>query len=121
MTGTDLTDQISNDVRSVDISTGPVGVRHPNHFAILTLLLALAASLISLWYFYSHGWANICGDGISRLNGTRKLLDWEYPDLWSRYFQIGTQWLPLPYFVMTPFFVVDLYITTGLSSLIDLV
>src|SRR5581483_3430496 len=77
---------------------------------------ALLAAAISLWYFYSHGWANIYGDGISRLNGTRKLLDWDYPDLWSRYLQIGTPWLPLPYFVMAPFVSIERLWRTGLAG-----
>src|SRR5215831_13574488 len=96
-----------------DIS-GPTEVKGSGTYVVTAI--AVAAALISLWFFYSHGWSNIYGDGISRLNGTRKLLDWQYPDLLSRYLQIGTPWLPLPYFLMAPFVAFERLWRTGLAG-----
>ena len=78
---TDLRVQTTDDIINPENNQQPILPRFGRFATLSVVTLAFAASLISIWYFYSHGWANICGDGISRLNGTRKLIDWDYPTL----------------------------------------
>lgn len=72
---------------------------------IITTILLLANNQYSLIYY---------GDATSRLVIARGIIDSQYPSFTN----IGTVWLPLPYFLYLPFTLIDELFSSGLAGTI---
>jgi hypothetical protein len=78
--------------------------------------VALALSLSSFIYFYSHRMTNVYGDGVAHLNIARKVVDSPDASLWQRYMQIGSPWLPLQTALLLPLVANDWMWRTGVAG-----
>ena len=88
------------------IPSMPLGVTVAAWAAILTV------ALTSLYFFYTHGFSNLYGDGIAHMEGARRLTDSRTPG----YEEIGTVWLPLFHIVVAPLAASDFLWRTGLGG-----
>lgn len=79
---------------------------------LLAGLLIVTTGATALSVFYSRGLTNLYGDGISHMEGARRLLD----SLTPGYPEIGTVWLPLYHFVVAPLAINDFLWRTGLAG-----
>ncbi len=78
----------------------------------VTIFSAYAASITSLWYFFSTHQIVLYGDTYAHMLITRRILDNATPGL----AQLGGVWLPLPHLVMLPFIWNDYLWRTGLAG-----
>lgn len=94
----------------------PLGAGGPRHralgpdFAAAVVIIVVASG--SLVFFYPQGLTNLYGDGISHMEGARRLLD----SLTPGYAEIGTVWLPLYHLLVAPLATNDFLWRTGLGG-----
>jgi hypothetical protein len=78
----------------------------------VTIFTAYAASITSLWYFFSTHQIVLYGDTYAHMLITRRIFDNATPG----FAQLGGVWLPLPHLVMLPFIWNDYLWRTGLAG-----
>lgn len=78
--------------------------------ALLGMVTAIA--LLNLRYFYARGLSNLYGDGISHVEGARRIFD----SLSPGYRSIGSVWLPLCHLLASPLARSDFLWRTGLAG-----
>ena len=88
----------------------PAAFKVWSHIAAAVCILATAA--ISLYVFYSRGLTNLYGDGISHMEGARRIFD----SLTPGYQEIGSVWLPLYHLLVAPLAINDHLWRTGLAG-----
>jgi len=82
---------------------------------LLIFLIVIAVGLATAFYLYNDDKYSLVyyGDSASHLVAARKIFDWaENPGL----AQVGTVWLPLPHFLLTPFVLINPLFTTGFAG-----
>jgi hypothetical protein len=75
-------------------------------------IFIIATAAAGLYVFYSRGLTNLYGDGISHMEGARRLFD----SLTPGYQEIGTVWLPLYHLLVAPLALDDRLWRTGLAG-----
>jgi hypothetical protein len=75
-------------------------------------LFIVATAAVSLYTFYSRGLTNLYGDGISHMEGARRIFD----SLTPGYQEIGSVWLPLFHLLAAPLAINDHLWRTGLAG-----
>lgn len=83
---------------------------------LLIILIVVSLGLATAFYLYSIDKYSLLyyGDSTSHLVGARKIFDWaENPGL----AQVGTVWLPLPHFLLTPFSLIDPLFFSGFAGM----
>jgi hypothetical protein len=82
----------------------------PQSCALLSTVIAVAG--LNLRYFYARGLSNLYGDGISHVEGARRIFD----SLSPGYHSIGSVWLPLCHVLVSPLAQNDFLWRTGLAG-----
>jgi hypothetical protein len=93
-------------------------LRHNLNFNLKAYLpvtfLAMAISIIAVWYFYNVGTLTSYNDARAHLNLARLVFDNQKPGL----AQLGGVWLPLQHWLMLPFVWVDSWWQSGFAGAI---
>jgi hypothetical protein len=71
--------------------------------SIVVAVAAAVLSLLAFAWFSPYSLTNNYVNSISHINIARKIVDTSGSDLWQRYIQLGSPWLPLPHVLMLPF------------------
>ena len=80
----------------------------------LVLAAALVASLIAIWWSWSHSAFLLYGDAEAHIHIARRLFDSHRPGIT----QLGSVWLPLSHLLLVPFLLVDSWWRSGFSPVI---
>jgi len=78
----------------------------------LVLTLATFTALSAFAFYFQHGCLLLYGDAVAHINIARRVFDSRTPGL----LQLGTVWLPLPHFLITPFILSMSSWSTGLGG-----
>ena len=78
------------------------------------LAAALVASLIAIWWSWSHSAFLLYGDAEAHIHIARRLFDSHRPGIT----QLGSVWLPLSHLLLVPFLLVDSWWRSGFSPVI---
>ncbi len=79
---------------------------------VATFITACIASLVAMYYFFTHNETLLYGDAYAHMMIARRLFDSITPGV----AQLGGVWLPLPHLVMLPFIWNDTLWRTGLAG-----
>lgn len=81
---------------------------------LLVLATTLVASLIAVWWSWSHSAFLLYGDAEAHIHIARRLFDSHRPGIT----QLGSVWLPLPHLLLVPFLMVDPWWRNGFAPVI---
>ena len=108
---TDRNDTFGGGPRLYSGTDGDQPPSSPSPDAAVAAIIA-AATLASLYFFYSRGLTNVYGDAIAHMEGARRIFD----SLTPGYEEIGSVWLPLFHLLAAPLARNDFLWRTGLAG-----
>src|SRR5580658_2139700 len=80
----------------------------------LVLASAFFASVIAVWWSWSHAAFLLYGDAEAHIHIARRLFDSHRPGIT----QLGSVWLPLPPLLLAPFLLIDSWWRSGFAPVI---
>ena len=81
---------------------------------LLALGGAFLASIVAIWWSWSHDAFLLYGDAEAHIHIARRLFDSHRPGIT----QLGSVWLPLPHLLLAPFLLVDSWWRSGFAPVI---
>jgi hypothetical protein len=82
--------------------------------SLLVFATTMVASVIAVWWSWSHSAFLLYGDAEAHIHIARRLFDSHRPGIT----QLGSVWLPLPHLVLVPFLLVDSWWRSGFAPVI---
>jgi len=99
---------------------GQLGLARPRSASLslceelLVLAASLAASVVAVWWSWTHAAFLLYGDAEAHIHIARRLFDSHRPGIT----QLGSVWLPLPPLLLAPFLLVDSWWRSGFAPVI---
>jgi len=93
---------------------GPTPTRITCAEQLQVLAAALVASVIAVWWSWSHQAFLLYGDAEAHIHIARRVFDSHRPGIT----QLGSVWLPLPHLLLVPFLAVDSWWRSGFAPVI---